>query len=182
MKGRMFDVKANAMSKKELKLRCEWITENWEHFIIVTESLKNRQTIKKLIKGIKQCHNIDEVDKFLDKGKNVVVTYNSLTHIAFKYDFNNLFDYHVIYLDSGEITYPKDVNSYDFQTALERLYICNNNGWIDWIKSDYSGKYTGMRILCENHLLGIDGNDVYALNYRSLDYDITDIRKIYKSP
>ena len=51
MPSKMFDVKAKPLSVDELKCKCKWITDNWDHFIIVTESLKNRKTIKKIRMG-----------------------------------------------------------------------------------------------------------------------------------
>lgn len=153
MPSKMFNVKAKPLSVEELKCKCKWIINNWDHFIIVTESLKNRKNIKKIIEGVEQCHTTFDADYSLHQNKNIVVTYNNFTHIAYKCLYLGIDKYRVIFLDSDEIQYPRTVNCDDFQIALDKLYVCDKNGMINWIADDYSGKYTGMRILCENHLL-----------------------------
>ena len=49
MPSKMFNVKAKPLSVEELKRKCKWIADNWDYFIIVTESLKNRKAVKKII-------------------------------------------------------------------------------------------------------------------------------------
>lgn len=179
MPSKMFDVKAKPLSKEELELKCRWITDNWDYFIIVTDSLKNRKTIKELIKGVVRCHNTLDADLSLYQNKNIVVTYNTFTYIAYKCQSHRFNRYQVIFLDSDEIQYPKSIDCDDFQMAIERLYVRVDNSEVKWINENYSGRWTGVRILCDNHLLQTDGHKVFAIESRSLDYNIEKARKFY---
>lgn len=181
MPSKMFNVKAKPLSVDELKCKCKWIADNWNHFIIVTESLQNRKIIKDLIKGVVQCHNTLDADLSLSctQSKNIVVTYNTFTHIAYKCRYLGTNRYQVIFLDSDEIQYPKSINCDDFQMAIERLYICVDKSEVKWINDKYSGRWTGVRILCDNHLLQTDGRKVFAIESKSLDYNIEEVRKFY---
>jgi hypothetical protein len=52
---------------------------------------------------------------------------------------------------------------------------------INWIADDYSGEYTGMRILCENHLLKISGRKILSMASKSINYPIKEARKFYRT-
>lgn len=181
MPSKMFNVKAKPLSVEELKCKCKWIVDNWDYFIIVTESLKNRKTVKKIIEGVEQCHTTFDADYSLNRNKNIVVTYNNFTHIAYKCLYLGVDKYQVIFLDSDEIQYPHTANCDDFQIAVDKLYVCDKNGMINWIADDYSGEYTGMRILCENHLLKTSGCKVLSIASKSINYPIKEARKFYRT-
>lgn len=184
MPSKMFDVKAKPLSVEELKCKCKWITDNWDHFIIVTDSLKNRKIIQELVKDVVQCHNTLDADLSLSytRSKNIVVTYNTFTHIAYKCHYLGINRYQVIFLDSDEIQYPKSIDCDDFQMAIERLYVCVDKSEVKWINDKYSGRWSGVRILCDNHLLQTDGHKVFAIESKSLDYNIEEARKFYITP
>ena len=131
-----------------------------DKFLYITPFLSEVNRIKEecFIKNFKSPEyrgsKMYDIKRLFSNGENIVST-----HSLFKkfdeetIDLTSLNDYTLIMDEVAEVIQVVDISKYDLDTLLEKYVEVKNNGMIEWISSDYEGKFEYYKKQCELNTL-----------------------------
>ena len=131
-----------------------------DKFLYITPFLSEVNRIKEecFIKNFKSPEyrgsKMYDIKRLFSNGENIVST-----HSLFKkfdeetIDLTSLNDYTLIMDEVAEVIQVVDISKYDLDTLLEKYVEIKNNGMLEWISSDYEGKFEYYKKQCELNTL-----------------------------